>query len=100
MSTDKLINPKYKPNPDYVLESVTTTNLYIDLPSIWSEHKIQNWFDLNKQSWSNTARSITESWLENGLKARSVTRDLKWGTRVPDTDKYSDKELIESIDPR
>jgi methionyl-tRNA synthetase len=91
LSTYKLINPKYKPNPDYVLESVTTTNLYIDLPNIWTEHKMEDWFDKNKQSWSNTARSITESWLENGLKSRSVTRDLKWGTRVPDTDKYSDK---------
>lgn len=91
LSTDKLVNPKYKPNPDYALESVKTTNLYIDLPSIWEQHKMQNWFDSNKDMWSNNAKSITESWLGNGLKPRSVSRDLKWGTRVPDTKKYGDK---------
>ena len=33
--------------------------------------------------WTNTAKSITESWLKEGLKPRCITRDLKWGTKVP-----------------
>lgn len=33
--------------------------------------------------WTNTAKSITESWFRDGLKPRCITRDLKWGTKVP-----------------
>lgn len=37
----------------------------------------------NDTHWTNTARAITESWLRDGLKPRCITRDLKWGTKVP-----------------
>ena len=33
--------------------------------------------------WTNTASVIAKSWLKEGLKPRCITRDLKWGTRVP-----------------
>lgn len=33
--------------------------------------------------WTNTARAITEGWFKDGLKPRCITRDLKWGTKVP-----------------
>ncbi|KAI9801369.1 MAG: putative methionine--tRNA ligase, cytoplasmic protein rar1 [Sarcosagium campestre] len=33
--------------------------------------------------WSRNGRTITESWLKEGLKDRGITRDLKWGTPVP-----------------
>jgi len=33
--------------------------------------------------WTSNAKSIAESWLKSGLKPRCITRDLKWGTRVP-----------------
>lgn len=33
--------------------------------------------------WTNTAKAITESWLRDGLKPRCITRDMKWGTKVP-----------------
>jgi len=35
------------------------------------------------EGWSSNAKSITESWLRDGLKPRCITRDLKWGTPVP-----------------
>lgn len=34
--------------------------------------------------------SISRSWLKQGLKERSITRDLKWGTPVP-LDEFSNK---------
>lgn len=37
----------------------------------------------NDTHWTNTARAITESWFSDGLKPRCITRDLKWGTKVP-----------------
>lgn len=33
--------------------------------------------------WTHVAKSITDSWLKEGLKPRCITRDLKWGTKVP-----------------
>ncbi len=33
--------------------------------------------------WTNTAKVITKSWIKDGLKPRCITRDLKWGTKVP-----------------
>jgi methionyl-tRNA synthetase len=91
LSTDKLVNPRYKPNPDFVLQKQTTKNLYIDLPTIWETKNMDEWFANNMLGWSDTAVSITENWVDKkGLKPRSITRDLKWGTRVPDTAKYGD----------
>jgi len=40
--------------------------------------------------WTSNAKSIAESWLKSGLKTRCITRDLKWGTRVP-LDGFTDK---------
>lgn len=37
----------------------------------------------NDTHWTNTAKAITEGWLKEGLKPRCITRDLKWGTKVP-----------------
>ncbi|KAM5430576.1 putative methionine--tRNA ligase [Microsporum canis] len=33
--------------------------------------------------WSNNGTVITSAWLKEGLKPRSITRDINWGTRVP-----------------
>lgn len=92
LSTDRLVNPRYKPNPDFALTKKVTTNLYLDLPTIWETQNMDEWFEQNRSSWSSTAETITVNWLRTkGLKPRSISRDLKWGTRVPTTDKYGDK---------
>jgi methionyl-tRNA synthetase len=44
-------------------------------------------------SWSQNAICITDAWLKEGLKPRSITRDLKWGVPVPH-DKYKDKVCL------
>ncbi|KAG9508624.1 Methionine--tRNA ligase, cytoplasmic, partial [Fragariocoptes setiger] len=33
--------------------------------------------------WTMVAKSITAGWFKEGLKPRPITRDLKWGTKVP-----------------
>lgn len=88
LDTAKLVNPRYKPNPSFTLSKRTTSNLYLDLPKIWSLHNMDDWFKSNSNSWTGAAESITSNWLSTGLKPRSITRDLKWGTRVPDTQKF------------
>lgn len=59
-------------------------HLFIDLPKIQPELEKFLESTLEKvNSWSNTAKVITSSWIRDGLKPRCITRDLKWGTPVP-----------------
>ena len=48
-----------------------------------SENSSRHTMSKSDSCWTNTAKSITESWLKEGLKPRCITRDLKWGTKVP-----------------
>ena len=41
-------------------------------------------------TWSSNAQHITQAWVQEGLKPRCITRDLKWGTQVP-LEGYTDK---------
>ena len=60
-----------------------TRHLYLDLPALMPV--LQKWLDRAKVQgfWANNAVRMTESWIRDGLKSRSVTRDLKWGIPVP-----------------
>ncbi|KCV67372.1 methionine-tRNA ligase (EC:6.1.) [Fonticula alba] len=45
---------------------------------------LQAWIkEASTGMWSDNSKSITESWLREGLRARCMTRDLSWGTPVP-----------------
>uniref|UniRef100_A0A5S6QKB4 Methionine--tRNA ligase, cytoplasmic n=1 Tax=Trichuris muris TaxID=70415 RepID=A0A5S6QKB4_TRIMR len=50
------------------------------LQKLWSEGSV----------WSSNAVAITKGWLNDGLKERCITRDLKWGTPVP-LEQFADK---------
>ncbi len=60
-----------------------TKHLFIDLPGI--EKRLAIWVDPASKSgfWSENSTQIARSWLKEGLKKRAITRDLKWGVRVP-----------------
>ncbi len=85
----EIINPRYKFNQDFTLEMRNTQNLYLDLPALRNE--LQTWFDSVKEYWAPNAVQVTQAWFDRGLKPRCITRDLKWGTPVPNTEKYGDK---------
>lgn len=55
--------------------------LFINLPKI--EPKLRDWIETVENQWTNNAKTITRSWLKEGLKTRCITRDLKWGIPVP-----------------
>lgn len=83
-----LLDPFELINPHCKLDGATpvpreTTHIFLRLDK--SQEAIEKWF--NKSSveggWPQNGVSITKSWLEKGLDARSITRDLKWGTPVP-----------------
>lgn len=45
------------------------------------ESKIRDWVDA-AHAWPSLAKSIAYKWLDEGLRDRSITRDLKWGVPV------------------
>ncbi|HUW69029.1 MAG TPA: methionine--tRNA ligase [bacterium] len=63
--------------------SRSTRHLYIDLPAI--RPKLETWMKEAsvKGFWANNAVQMTQAWIRDGLKARAITRDLKWGIPVP-----------------
>lgn len=45
---------------------------------------LEEWFFYEKENfWKNNVLNQVKSWLNKGLKERSVTRDLDWGVPVP-----------------
>jgi len=60
-----------------------TKHLYLDLPKVLP--KLQEWMDSASVDgfWAHNAIQMTKSWIRDGLKERSITRDLKWGIPVP-----------------
>ncbi len=60
-----------------------TRHLYINLPAILP--KLEAWMKDASVSgrWAHNALQMTHSWIRDGLKERSITRDLKWGIPVP-----------------
>ncbi|PSK33601.1 hypothetical protein B9Z65_7488 [Elsinoe australis] len=87
----ELINPRCKldgakPEPRQ------TKHVFLLLDKL--EQQVKDWSSgsSKKGAWSQNGINITESWLNEGLKPRGITRDLKWGTAVP-LDGYEDKVL-------
>ncbi len=80
LTPTELINPRCKicGNTPVLKKS---KHLFLNLEKLQPE--IENFFNERKSNWSENAVTTTETWLKNGLKNRSITRDLKWGIPVP-----------------
>jgi len=91
----KLLNPEELLNPVCKLCSKTphlrkSEHLFLDLPALLPE--LKKWIDKASKEgfWSFNTIKATESWIKSGLKPRCITRDLKWGVKVP-LEEYKDK---------
>lgn len=60
-----------------------TKHLYINLPKLSSS--LNEWMEKTAASgkWAENAVSMTRAWIRDGLNERAITRDLKWGIKVP-----------------
>lgn len=60
-----------------------TKHMFLELDKLQSE--VDTFFQesASKGAWSSNGKEITSAWLKEGLKPRSITRDMKWGTEVP-----------------
>ncbi|KAL6527950.1 hypothetical protein OROHE_014900 [Orobanche hederae] len=89
LNPTELLEPKCKVcrNTPHIRD---TDHLFLELPLL--KGKLEEY--INNMSlaggWSQNAIQSTHAWLREGLKARCITRDLKWGVPVPH-EKYKDK---------
>lgn len=87
----ELINPRCKLD-NAIPEPKTSDHIFLALDKL--EPEIKKWVEKasTEGEWSKNSKTITNSWLKDGLKPRCITRDLVWGTPVP-LEKYKDKVL-------
>lgn len=83
-----LLDPFQLVNPRCKIDGATpvpreTKHVFLDLKMLQSD--INEWFHKSSKdgAWPQNGISITQSWITKGLEARSITRDLKWGTPIP-----------------
>lgn len=81
----ELIDPKCKICNSTPVKA-TTHHYFLELPDI--EQRLKAWIDKasTEGDWSANSKSITYSFLSEGLKGRCITRDLEWGVPVPSDD--------------
>lgn len=87
-----LLNPKCKVCNGTNITSKNTKHLYLDLTKC--ADSVTKFFNDSKHKWDKNAVAVTEAWLKKGLEPRCITRDLKWGTPVPNLkglEDYQDK---------
>lgn len=69
-----------------------TKHVFLLLDKLQPEVEAWNKEAQAKGNWSPNGKTITQVWLNEGLRPRAITRDLKWGTKVP-LEQYKDKVL-------
>ncbi|MFN4023699.1 MAG: methionine--tRNA ligase [Hyphomonas sp.] len=66
------------------IEVRDTVHLYLKQTEM--QEAIRAWVNEKGANWPSLAVSIANKWLDEGLIARSITRDLSWGVKVTDTE--------------
>lgn len=75
-----LIDPYSAISADKDLELRESTHYFLKLQDL--EAKVEAWVN-TQETWPKTTKGIAKKWLKEGLKERCITRDLKWGIKVP-----------------
>ena len=79
-----LIDPYSSVSGSKNIEIRDTNHLY--LLQAQMQDKIREWVNSKGAQWPGLAVSIANKWLDEGLIARAITRDLSWGVPVLDAD--------------
>ncbi|KAJ3130207.1 putative methionine--tRNA ligase, cytoplasmic protein rar1 [Physocladia obscura] len=89
LNATELIEPRCKLDG---AKPVKRDSRHIFLNLTDAQEVLEEW--VNKSSaegkWSANSTQITKAWLKEGLKPRCITRDLKWGVKVP-KEEFKDK---------
>jgi len=75
-----LIDPYSSVSGSKNIEIRDTNHLYLLQEK--SQDEIRTWVNRKGANWPSLAVSIANKWLDEGLIARAITRDLSWGVKV------------------
>jgi methionyl-tRNA synthetase len=80
LSPTELGNPR-STLTDASPELKETTHWYLPLEEM--QPKLEEWIDSHPE-WKNNVLGQIQSWFDDGLKDRAITRDVPWGVPVPE----------------
>jgi methionyl-tRNA synthetase len=69
-----------------------TQHFFLNMPLL--EPQVADWVN-NQRNWSDIVKGIARKWLMDGLKSRCISRDLKWGIKIPK--KYQSDQTQEKV---
>ena len=61
----------------------STRHVFLDLPSLTPDLDSYHAACAAGGGWTVNCATTTAAWMRDGLKPRCISRDLRWGTRVP-----------------
>ena len=76
----QLINPRCAVCNSNKIEFKEKKHLFIQLDKL--DIKLSNWLKGNKEL-RDQVKKLAMGWIKEGLRPRCITRDLKWGIKVP-----------------
>ena len=76
-----LINPRSKMDGSIPIIR-ETEHFFLDLPLL-AEKGLSEWLKQGKEHWRSNVINFSRNYVSDGLRARPITRDLKWGIPVP-----------------
>jgi methionyl-tRNA synthetase len=79
LEPEQLINPRCKIDGSAPVFK-DRDNLFLELEQLQSD--LERWI-LGQKHWRRQVASLALAWIKEGLRKRSITRDLKWGVPVP-----------------
>ncbi len=56
-------------------------HLFLNLDKLQPE--LKKWIESKQEVWSPQVYNMAMGWIKEGLKPRCITRDIKWGVKVP-----------------
>jgi methionyl-tRNA synthetase len=84
-----LVNPRSKIT-GATPETRETSHFFLDLPKF--QESLAAWIDEASTIWRPAVTGFVRGWLNEGLRARAITRDLDWGVPIP-LEGYDDKRI-------
>lgn len=79
LTIDELVDPKSKLTGTTPIKK-QTEHLFLDLDRL--SDQLEGWVNSNTH-WKPQVRNLALGWIKEGLRKRSITRDLKHGVQVP-----------------
>src|ERR1700730_3611149 len=79
LEPEQLIDPRCKIDGSVPVYK-DSDNLFLELEKL--QPRLEAWITSQKH-WRKQVSSLALAWIKEGLRKRSITRDLKWGVPVP-----------------